>query len=259
MNVGKFKPRNQDELLMLKRGELQIPRTKAMAHGNRYEAQARAWIEENTGQILEPVSLCREIDGLIFWASLDGATMDLDYQAEIKCPMKGDESELWQYVAQHLKPPPHYYWQMVHQWMASQVKESYFVVYDSRQNTALSIEVRFSAEDDKALHQGWKTFWERYYSGETVDPPRDDEDWLNAAARWRLAKETLNAAQSEEAEAREALILLAGENGCHGAGVKASRYEARGRVVYEDIPALQGMDLGPYRKESSYRWRLDVD
>jgi putative phage-type endonuclease len=259
MNAGKFKPRNQDELLMLKRGELQIVYNKAMRHGNDHEAEARAYVEELLSIELEPVSLCTEIDGLHFWASLDGATMELDVSVEIKCPFKGRDSELWQYVEKHRKPPPYYYWQMLHQWMVSGAVENYFIVYDAAKKLALDIEFRFDEGDPAKLWQGWKSFWARYFSGERSASAigREDEEWRNAAARWRLAKSAMSAAQQEEMEAREHLILLAGESGCQGAGVKVSRYAAKGGIDYKSIPVLQTIDLEPYRKEPSTRYRLE--
>lgn len=259
MNTGVFKPRNQDELLAYKRGELKIVYNKAMRHGNDNEAEARAYVEELLSIDLEPVSLCVDIDGLPFWASLDGATMDLDVSVEIKCPFKGRDSELWKYTEKYRKPPHYYYWQMLHQWMVSGAAENYFIVYDAHRKLALDIELRFGEGDPARLWQGWKSFWTRYFNGEKPASAlgREDEEWRNAAARWKLAKAAMDAAQQEEMEARESLIQLAGEKPCQGAGVKVNRYAAKGRINYEDIPALQGIDLEPYRKESSYRYRLE--
>ena len=51
-------------------------------------------------------------------ASLDGITLDGALILEVKCPVKGQASELWKQVAAG-ELPDHYYWQVQHQLMVS--------------------------------------------------------------------------------------------------------------------------------------------
>lgn len=262
VNEGKFTPKNQDELLRLKRGEIKIPYTKAMRHGNQFEAEAREWTENELGIIFEPTSLTREIDGLTYWASLDGATMDMDAAVEIKCPYKGKDSELWEYTARNKAPPPYYYWQMLHQYMVCPALY-FFVVYDARNKDgkrALIFTVDFSDNDrTEMLKNGWKTFWQRYHSGETPAPAfveRADGGWAFAADEWRGSKAILDGAVAAEKQARENLIGLAGEESSQGAGVQVTRSYSKGSVDYKQIPELTAIDLENYRKPGRINWRI---
>lgn len=259
VNAGKFTPKNQDELLQLKRGEIKIPYTKAMAHGNQFEDEARAWVEKELNLILEPACLTREIDGLTYWASLDGATMDLDVTVEIKCPYKGVDSELWDFTERAAKPPPYYYWQMLHQYLVCPAR-SYFVVYDAHIKKSLCVSVDFSdVEKIQQLKTGWQTFWQRYRSGEQPAPEfieRTDLKWRDAAHYWRMSKAKLDAAIDQERMAREQLIALAGDKSSRGEGVNVTRCEMKGAIDYKQIPSLAEIDLETYRKAPRVQWRI---
>jgi hypothetical protein len=52
------------------------------------------------------------------------------------------------------------------------------------------------------------------------------------------------------------LVALAGEKDAEVCGRKLTRVERKGAVDYAKIPALNGMDLEPYRKAGSEFWRL---
>src|SRR6185437_5018586 len=66
--------------------------TPAMLRGTELEPSARAAYEELTGRVMQPLVL---VDG-DYSASLDGITLAGDRLLEIKCPVKGSASTLWQ-------------------------------------------------------------------------------------------------------------------------------------------------------------------
>ena len=66
-----------------------------MRHGTDTEPAARAAYESQTGNVMQPQVL--EHKG--YSASLDGITFDHDLIVEIKCPVRGSWSDLWQDVA----------------------------------------------------------------------------------------------------------------------------------------------------------------
>ena len=85
---------------------------------------------------------------------------------------------------------------------------------------------------------------------------RNDSAWSNAAAKFKAAKQALQAAQEAEKQARQDLIELAGDHSCKGNGVTASRYERKGNINYSRVPELAGVDLEQYRGKSSVQWRI---
>ena len=77
--------------------------TAAMQHGTDTEPAARAAYEAQTDNIMQPLVLQ---DGL-YSASLDGMDLDGRLILEVKCPYKGQDSQLWREVnAGHV--PDHY-------------------------------------------------------------------------------------------------------------------------------------------------------
>src|SRR5262249_17463509 len=74
------------------RAEQQI--NPAMRRGSELEPVARRAYEQLTGLVFEPLVL---VDGE-YSASLDGITLDGELMLEIKCPVKGTDSELWKQV-----------------------------------------------------------------------------------------------------------------------------------------------------------------
>ena len=71
-----------------------------MLRGTELEPAARAAYERLTGLTMQPLVM---VDGE-YPASLDGLTLAGDRLVEIKCPLKGRESTLWQAVQQRRYP-----------------------------------------------------------------------------------------------------------------------------------------------------------
>jgi putative phage-type endonuclease len=95
------------ELWQIRTGRKVQEVNAAMKHGADSEAAARAAYEALTGHVIELLVL---VDGE-YSASLDGMTLAGDLILEIKCAMKGRNSELWQQVATGALPD-HYGWQV---------------------------------------------------------------------------------------------------------------------------------------------------
>ncbi len=79
------------QLWLQKTGRADTKANAAMQRGTDLEPAARAAYETETGTIMQPLVLQ---DGL-YSASLDGMTLEGDLIVEIKCPFKGQDSELW--------------------------------------------------------------------------------------------------------------------------------------------------------------------
>ena len=82
------------ELWLVKTGRKITTETAVMRHGSETEPAARAAFEQESGLIMQPLVM---VDG-DYSASLDGITLAGDIIVEIKCPYKGQTSELWQMV-----------------------------------------------------------------------------------------------------------------------------------------------------------------
>lgn len=98
------------QLWLLKTGRSEQKVTPAMQRGTDLEPAARAAYELQTGHIMEALVL---VDG-DYSASLDGITLAGDLILEVKCPMKGRDSDLWKAVEAG-QVPEYYGWQIEHQ------------------------------------------------------------------------------------------------------------------------------------------------
>ena len=82
------------QLWLVKTGRCVTQVTQAMQRGTDMERLARSAYEEQTGLVMQPLVL----QAGNYSASLDGMTLEDDLLLEIKRPLRGTRSDLWQDV-----------------------------------------------------------------------------------------------------------------------------------------------------------------
>ena len=85
----------------------------------------RAAYEEQTGLVMQPLLL----DGGVYSANLDGMTLEGHLIVEIKCPMRGTRSDLWQDVAAG-QVPEHYMIRVQHQLMVCGADRAHLWIFN---------------------------------------------------------------------------------------------------------------------------------
>ena len=205
-----------------------------MQRGMELEPKARAAYEEETGIVMEPAVI---IDGE-YSASLDGITFEGDLTLEVKCPMKGKDSETWQVVAAG-KLPDHYYWQVQHQLLVSGANTADFYVFDGTEG--LWTEVVPVPEDMDKLKVAWDKFMELVKSD---TPPslteadvviREDGEWKTAADQFIEAKLAAEQATRAIEAARLRLALLLDHDRVRGCGISVSRLVKGGEGQKKEV------------------------
>jgi putative phage-type endonuclease len=234
------------ELWLIKTGRKVVEETAPMRHGTQMEPAARAAFEEVTGLIMQPQVV---VDGA-YSASLDGITLSGDTLVEIKCPFKGQVSELWQTVKAG-KVPEHYRLQVQHQLMVSGATRAHLWVFDG------SVGINTLIESDESVFDSIRLAWEAFqpYLDSDTPPPLTDQDtkvrtdhaWREAADAYRGWKDVVDEAQAKADAAKAKLIELATHSRESGYGVSVTRYWKAGSVDYKRVPELQGVDLEQYR------------
>ena len=231
------------QLWLQKTGRATTKVTAAMQHGTDTEPAARAAYEAMTGNIMQPLVLQ---DGL-YSASLDGMDLDGRLILEVKCPYKGQDSQLWREVkAGHV--PDHYAAQIQHQLMVSGAALVHLYVFDGTQGLLRPIEPIDHAM--QRIREGWE--WSQTFMDTDTPPPltdadtvvREDVAWQAAASAFAEAKKAADAAL---AQARDSMVALAGHPKEQGAGVTVTRFWKAGNVDYKKVPVLQGLDLSVFR------------
>ena len=234
------------ELWLVKTCRKFTAETDAMRHGTATEPAARAAFELESGLIMQPLVM---VDG-DYSASLDGITLAGDTIVEVKCPYKGQTSELWQTVHAG-SVPAHYMLQVQHQLLVSKAKISYLWVYDGNEGIGIIIEP--DAETFEQIKAAWESF--QLYLDNDTPPPLTDQDtltrsdalWQQAAAEYLSCKATCDVAQTKADEAKSRLVALTAHSRETGYGVSVTRYWKIGNVDYKKVPELVGVNLAPYR------------
>ena len=246
------------QLWLVKTGSSETRVTHAMQRGTDLEPLARAAYEEQTGLIMQPLVL--EADG--YSASLDGMTLEGDLVLEIKCPLRGTRSDLWQDV-QSGQVPAYYGIQVQHQLMVSGADTAHLWVFDGDQGILHAIERDVTVME--RIRAGWDAF-QQYLTNDTPPPLteadtvlRHDSAWIAAAEAYAQAKREADALAERLEAARQALVALAQHPREQGAGVSVTRYWKQGNVDYKKVPQLQGLDLSPYRGKARQEVRVMTD
>ncbi len=188
-------------------------------------------------------------------------TLDGDLVLEIKCPLRGTRSDLWQDVAAGAVPQ-HYLVQVQHQLMVSGAAMAHLWVYDGHKG--LLHEVHRDEVCMARIQAGWVAFAihldqdtpPALTEGDTIQ--RLDSKWAEAASGFAEAKAAADQAAERLEAARQALLALAKHPKECGAGVTVSRYWKQGNVDYKKIPALKGLDLTAWRGRAREEVRVTV-
>ena len=192
-------------------------------------------------------------------ASLDGITLDGELVVEVKCPVRGRQSKLWQEIEAG-QTPGHYAVQIQHQLMVSGAAAAHLWVYDGTDGLLLLI-----PRDDvtmAAIREGWNAF--QPFLDEDRPPPltdadtvqRQDEAWVQAALVYTQAKQAAQASDEALEGARQALAALTRHLREQGGGVSVTRFWKAGSVDYKKVVELQGLDLERYRGRSREEVRV---
>lgn len=245
------------QLWLERTGRAQVQVNAAMKRGSELEPVARASYEKLTGHVMEPLVL---VEGE-YSASLDGITLSGDLILEVKCPMKGRASQLWQ-AAEAKELPENYFWQVQHQLMVAGAALAHVFVFDGTAGVLLEQTPQPDRWD--TIRRDWDAFM-RYIAEDTAPPlsdrdtrEREDEAWKGAAEAYLRAKQQAEHSAAAAEEAKAALVALTSHPSESGAGVTVTRFWKKGPVEYKKVPALNGVDLEAYRKESRLEVRVSA-
>jgi putative phage-type endonuclease len=240
-------------LWLAKTGRHQRPVTPAMRRGRELEVAARAAYEKLTGLVMEPLVL---VDGE-YSASLDGMTLEGDLIVEIKCPMQGRSSPLWQAV-QEKQLPEFVFYQVQHQLMVAAAELAHVFVFDGERGVLVEQAPQRTAWE--TIRRDWDAFW-LFLAGDRPPPlcerdtrERDDAAWGAAAQAYLSAKQQAAASTAALESAKAALVALTSHPSESGCGVSVTQFWKRGAIDYKRVPQLAGIDLEPFRKDA----RLEV-
>jgi putative phage-type endonuclease len=227
-------------------------KSAAMQRGNNLEEEARRTASQLYSMSFKPE--CFESDEHPWMAaSLDG----YDSVSKTILEVKTTNPDRFRHVQAGFRPEG-WAWQVQHQMAVTGSQKALIFVYNETEWVGYYVErdevaISVLIEKEEAFRASMLS-WER-----PQDPlPERTEPLIKELAR-RLAviRELIKHNQEVEKDYRAELIQLAGESDgftCEGLSVRKSW--VRGRVDYDAIPALEGVDVDVYRTPGREQWTI---
>lgn len=237
---------------------IEIEENIAMKRGKEWEPFAREKLEKLLNVILFPISL-ESSEYPFMTGNIDAIDLDGKIMAEIK--MNGKERHE---MAKQGKVPQEHYGQLQHYLSLKKLPGMYYFSCPYQEEGVI-VEV---ARDDKYIRtmiEKEEVFWNCL---QTFEPPEliakdylnqdENNEWLKLAKEiesLKIEDKRLKALhEKKEKELMEKLIELSGNKNSTAAGYRLYWKTIKGRVDYDKVPELQGINLNQYRKESSADW-----
>jgi putative phage-type endonuclease len=247
MGVSPWIPKTPLQLWELKNGELEIKKNFAMTIGNEFEDEARECFQNKLQKVFEPCCIVGEIDGMPLMASLDGKETWSNINGtragkpeilEIKVPLNGSESPLWNTMVEDTALPHQYEVQMEQQMMLAEQDKCHFWVYD-RHNKEGKHRIHYSIPE---LREEILDAWKEYFKGKPEPGPndilkREDEQWKELAFFWKEARDEKLLQEGRMETMKKELITLCEGHSHQGAGVRVRYNEDKDRWTITKIGA----------------------
>lgn len=230
---------------------------EAMERGKRLEPDARAQFIDCFGIDMVPeVVESSEFDFL--GASLDGISQLGNTILEIKCGGYKLHD-----MASRGEIPAYYRDQMQHQLLVTGAEKCFYYSYNGEDG--ICIEVLPDPSFRENFMPKAREFWKCVALGE---PPAlqdkdyrdmsDNPSWKDLASRYQVLCENIKTLEEVKESYRKQLLSLCEDQNCSGQGLRVMKMIMRGRVAYDEIPEIKGVDLDKYRKASVSTWKIMV-
>ena len=228
---------------------------EAMERGKRLEPEARNQFFERFGIEMIP-KVVESTEFNFLGASLDGISHTGHLILEIKCGAAKLHS-----MAERGEIPEYYKDQMQHQLLVTGADLAFYYSYDG--TDGICIEVLPDPEWKKKFLPKAREFWKCIAFAEP--PPLQDKDYkdMSEAPAWRpvalayrdICEQIKWLEQVKECH-RKDLLEICGDHNCMGDGIKVIKTTMKGRIAYDEIPEIKGVDLDKYRKAPTTSWKI---
>lgn len=227
--------------------------TSAMRYGKVMEEPARQAYEKEVGDFFAP-KVCFHKDISYLMASLDGLSIDGKKAVEIKNANAEDHM-----LAKKKKIPKKYFPQLQQQLGCTELDGMDYYSFHKREGVIVEV-----YRDDDYLEEMYakeKEFWDFVKNHQppplcALDYHKRDLEWVKQAERLLEIKEKRKSLEKQEKEEEKSLRSLSNDENSFFNELRYTKSIRKGRVDYGNIPALEGIELDPYRKPNSSMWTL---
>lgn len=232
---------------------------EAMERGKRLEPKARAHFIERFGIEMKPM-VVENLKFDFLGASLDGINLYGNVILEIKC----GGAKLHEMAARG-EIPQYYQDQMQHQLLVTGAPKCYYYSYLEMDDKCdgIRIEVLPDPKFKEMFMPKAREFWKCVAFSEP--PALQDTDyidmseiptWNTCASEYKKLCDQIKSLEEAKENYRKELLKLCNDHNCKGNGIKVMKTTMKGRVDYEVIPELKGIDLDKYRKNATNTWKI---
>jgi putative phage-type endonuclease len=232
----------------------------AMEEGKRLEPLARDLFIKETGINMLPIVI-ESTDYEFLGASLDGISDCRRFILEIKC---GGE-ELYE-KALRSEIPDYYRDQMQHQLLVTNAELCYYVVYSKKHKEIVIMELKPDPEFIVKFLPIAREFWKciayfevPHLTDRDYQDMNDNLTWQEYSKMYKEVDISIKALEEKKDYIRRRLIEICADQSSQGSGIKVIKSNVKGRIVYDEIPEIQGIDLEKYRKSYTVTWKILID
>ena len=101
-------------------------------------------------------------------------------------------------------------------------------------------------------------FFNRIMDGKKLVDDKGDLLFSKRELDEKIDRQYLIALEEVKESYRKQLLSLCEDQNCSGQGLRVMKMIMRGRVAYDEIPEIKGVDLDKYRKASVSTWKIMV-
>lgn len=252
MGVGYSTPH---QLWLEKVGAVKREQTEAMRYGKKKEAEIRQWVSDKMQIEFKP-AVVESLELPLAIASLDGLSANGNCAIEIKCSNGDDHKQAF-----YRKPPCKYKPQLQHQMMCLGLE---FVLYVSfYQDDYIMFPVERDDDFIKDMLIKEKEFYENlinFTPPSLIDKDYRDEshdlELVSDLSRVKDIRTQIKMLEGEEKKLRDNIIGKCSNGNIRANSHKVTKVISKGRIEYDQVKELNGVDLDRYRKENAVSWRI---
>lgn len=233
--------------------------TPAMRKGKELEGHALSLYNQKQGETFTPqVILHPTIKYLM--ASLDGLNEDHTRAVEIKNPSLTDFIEV-----REGRVPIKWRGQLQAQIMVTGFDSIDLMPFREKDGSVI-LTVNRDDEYQSRIKEACEKFYDCMIN---FTPPEmterdvinmeENSEWVHTSKQYADSCDELKLVKEENERLRKKLIELSGDRSAEGNGVRVTRCIVKGRISYNEIPELKGMDLDVYRSKSSIQYRITLN
>lgn len=247
LGIGFNKPY---KLALIKSGDELVYKNYAMKLGNENEPKIRDYLNAKYELNLKPVVMLSDEDDR-FLASLDG----VDFEKNVFCEIKFSTKE-FEYVKKHGKPTEKYYYQIQHQFYATNLEKCIFAVgrvNDNFDYEVIDIEVKRDDEAINKLKSAWIEF-EKNYISQSVD-----DEWLSLSEELHELNEQKKLLDEKVEELKKRAIEKANGKELKAYGLTIYQINRKPTIDYKSFVESQKLEVPKeYVKGGSISWSVRV-